>query len=39
VPERIQYASTNNGHKPNGPEADTAWRAFFERWLKQTPIR
>ena len=39
VPERIQYVSTNNGHKPTGPEADAAWRAFFERWLKQTPIR
>jgi len=39
VPERIQYISTDNGHKPTGPQADTAWRAFFERWLKQTPIR
>jgi len=38
VPERIEYASTNNGHKPNGPEVDAAWRAFFERWLKKTPI-
>ena len=39
VPERIEYVSTNNGHKPNGPDIDPAWRAFFERWLKQTPIR
>jgi len=39
VPERIQYVSTNNGHKPNGPDIDPAWRAFFDRWLKQTPIR
>ena len=39
VPERIEYVSTDNGHKPNGPQADTAWRAFFERWLKQTPIQ
>ena len=39
VPERIDYVSTNSGHKPTTPEADTAWRAFFERWLKQTPIR
>jgi dienelactone hydrolase len=39
VPERIQYVSTNNGHKPNGPDIDPAWRTFFERWLKQTPIR
>jgi dienelactone hydrolase len=39
VPDRIQYVSTGNGHKPNGPDVDPAWRAFFERWLKQTPIR
>ena len=39
VPERIQYVSTNDGHKPTGPDIDPAWRAFFERWLKQTPIR
>jgi dienelactone hydrolase len=39
VPQRIQYVSTNNGHKPNGPDIDPAWRTFFERWLKQSPIR
>lgn len=39
VPERIQYVSTNDGHKPTGPAIDPAWRAFFERWLKETPIR
>jgi hypothetical protein len=39
VPERIQYVSTHGGHKPTGPDIDPAWRAFFDRWLKQTPIR
>ena len=39
VPDRIQYISTNDGHKPTGPNIDPAWRGFFERWLKQTPIR
>ena len=39
VPERIQYVSTNDGHKPTGPAIDPAWRAFFERWLRETPIR
>jgi dienelactone hydrolase len=39
VPDRIQYVSTHDGHKPTGPDIDPAWRAFFERWLKQTPIR
>ena len=37
VPERIQFASTNDGHHANGPNIDPAWRQFFERWLKQTP--
>ncbi|MEX2261365.1 MAG: dienelactone hydrolase family protein [Bryobacteraceae bacterium] len=35
IPERIQFASTNDGHKANGPSIDRAWRAFFERWLKK----
>jgi Dienelactone hydrolase family len=39
VPERIQYVSTGDGHHANGPNIDPAWRAFFERWLKQTPIK
>ena len=34
IPERIQFASTNDGHKPNGPQIDPAWQNFFERWLK-----
>jgi dienelactone hydrolase len=38
VPDRIQYVSTNDGHKPTGPDIDPAWRGFFERWLKQSPI-
>jgi hypothetical protein len=37
VPDRIQYVSTNDGHKPTGPDIDR--RGFFEHWLKQTPIR
>jgi dienelactone hydrolase len=39
VPERIQFVLTTDGHKPNGPAIDPAWQGFFERWLKQTPIR
>jgi dienelactone hydrolase len=39
IPERIQFASTNDGHKANGPNIDRAWREFFEQWLKQTPVR
>lgn len=34
VPERIQFVLTDDGHQPNGPEIDPAWRNFFERWLK-----
>jgi dienelactone hydrolase len=39
IPERIDFVSTGDGHKPNGPNIDPAWKAFFERWLKKTPIR
>ena len=35
IPERIQFVLTNDGHKPNGPEIDPAWKSFFERWLKR----
>lgn len=35
VPERIEFASTADGHRANGPNIDPAWQGFFERWLKQ----
>ncbi|MBM3812337.1 MAG: hypothetical protein FJW20_11980 [Acidimicrobiia bacterium] len=35
VEGRIQFASTADGHKANGPKIDAAWQQFFERWLKQ----
>ena len=35
VPERIQFASTGDGHKANGPNIDPAWQNFFEKWLKR----
>jgi hypothetical protein len=38
IGERLQFASTNDGHAPNGPNIDTAWKTFFQRWLKDTPI-
>lgn len=34
VADRIQFASTEDGHKANGPTIDPAWRQFFEKWLK-----
>lgn len=34
VEERLQFASTNDGHHANGPNIDPAWQQFFERWLK-----
>ena len=34
VPDRLQFVLTANGHKPNGPEVDSAWRTFFDRWLQ-----
>jgi dienelactone hydrolase len=35
IPERIEFALTTDGHKPNGPAIDPAWQGFFERWLKR----
>jgi dienelactone hydrolase len=39
IPERIDFVLTADGHKPNGPEIDPAWRGFFDRWLKRPPRR
>jgi hypothetical protein len=36
VPDRQQFALTENAHKPNGLEVDSAWRAFFDRWFQST---
>jgi dienelactone hydrolase len=34
IEDRIQFASTADGHKANGPNIDPAWQQFFERWLR-----
>lgn len=34
VEDRIEFASTSDGHKPNGPKIDPAWQGFFEKWLR-----
>ena len=34
VEDRIGFASTNDGHKANGPAIDAAWQGFLEKWLK-----
>jgi len=33
VPERLQFASTGEGHRANGPQIDAAWQGFFRRLL------
>ena len=33
VEDRLEFASTEDGHQPNGPGIDAAWQRFFERWL------
>jgi dienelactone hydrolase len=35
VPERLEFCSTNQGHKPNGEESDRAWQTFLDRFLKK----
>lgn len=34
VADRLQFALTSDGHKPNGPAIDPAWQGFIEKWLK-----
>jgi hypothetical protein len=38
IPERLQFASTDNGHHATGPPIDPAWRNFFQYFLKEHPI-
>ncbi len=33
VADRLEFASTNDGHKANGPNIDAAWQRFFMKWL------
>jgi len=33
--DRLEFASTNDGHKANGPNIDAAWQRFFTRWLNR----
>ena len=35
VGERLQFASTGEGHRANGPQIDAAWQSFFRRFLKE----
>ena len=38
VPERLQFASTDEGHHANGPKIDAAWQSFFRYFLKERPF-
>jgi dienelactone hydrolase len=35
IEERIQFASTSDGHRANGPNIDPAWQNFFQKWLSK----
>ncbi|MBL9211609.1 MAG: dienelactone hydrolase family protein [Opitutaceae bacterium] len=39
IPERFEYAALTGGHRAVGPDLDPHWQRFFERWLKETPLR
>jgi dienelactone hydrolase len=34
APERLQFVSTGEGHRANGPEIDAAWQGFFRKYLQ-----
>jgi hypothetical protein len=38
IGERLVFASTADGHHATGPHIDAAWKTFFQRWLKETPV-
>ena len=38
-PERFELAATDEGHRATSPRIDAAWQAFFEKWLKISPIQ
>ncbi len=39
VPERLQFASTDEGHKANEEKIDAAWQSFFRYFLKEHPVQ
>ena len=38
IAERIEFATTDEGHRATSPRIDAAWQKFFDRWLKASPI-
>ena len=38
VGERLEFATTDEGHRATSPRIDRAWQRFFEKWLKESPI-
>lgn len=39
IPDRFAYAALTGGHRATGEDLDPHWQAFFQKWLKETPIR
>ncbi len=39
IPERFEYVPLTGGHRATGPDLDPHWQRFFQKWLKETPIR
>jgi dienelactone hydrolase len=39
VSDRFQYAALTGGHRGTGEDLDPHWQRFFEKWLKDSPIR
>ncbi len=38
IPERLQFASTDNGHHATGDKIDAAWQSFLHYFLQEKPI-
>jgi hypothetical protein len=38
IPERLQFASTDNSHHATGDKIDAAWQSFLHYFLQEKPI-
>ncbi|MDC3255091.1 hypothetical protein OAV21_01675 [bacterium] len=34
IPNRLQFATSNDAHQATNPNTDPHWQRFFEHWIK-----
>ena len=38
ISNRLQFATSNDGHQATNPNTDPHWQRFFERWIKDSDL-